>query len=132
MPSRLPKPARWSQGVKLGIAGAVVLVCAAGATGAWWMFRGFHTPRADLLYHKLAYEKLQLTIVERGTLESAENRDVTCRVKASAKGGTISSTIKSVIDNGSIVEPGKLLVELDDSGLQDQLQQVRSTWRRPR
>jgi HlyD family secretion protein len=125
VPSRLPKPARWSQGVKLGIAAAVVLVGAAGATGAWWMFRGFHTPRADLLYHKLAYEKLQLTIVERGTLESAENRDVTCRVKASAKGGTISSTIKSVIDNGSIVEAGQLLVELDDSGLQDQLQQVR-------
>lgn len=60
--------------------------------------------------------------MERGTLESADNRDVVCRVKASAKGGTIASTIKSVIDNGSIVEAGQLLVELDDSGLQDQLQ----------
>src|SRR4029079_18259970 len=53
---------------------------------------------------------------------SADNRDVVCRVKASSKGGTVASTIKSVIDNGSTVEANQLLVELDDSGLQDQLQ----------
>lgn len=125
VPSRLPKPVRWSRGVKLGIASAVVLVCIAGASGAWWMFRGFRAVRTDLIYHRLGYEKLQLTIVERGTLESAENRDVVCRVKARSQGSTVASSFKSVIDNGSIVEAGQLLAELDDSGLQDQLQQVK-------
>jgi multidrug efflux pump subunit AcrA (membrane-fusion protein) len=112
----------WSRGVKIGIAVAAVLIVVGSASGAWWLMRGFRAIRTDLLYHKLTHEKLQLTIVERGTLESADNRDVVCRVKASAKGGTISSTIKSVIDNGTYVEANQLLLELDDSGLQDQLQ----------
>ena len=39
--SRLPKAGqRWSRGVKFGIAGAIILVCVAGASGAWYMLRG--------------------------------------------------------------------------------------------
>lgn len=68
-----------------------------------------------------AKEKLQLSIVERGTLESAENSEIVCRVKASAKGSTISTTIKWIIDDGTQVTRGQKLVELDDSGLQEQL-----------
>jgi multidrug efflux pump subunit AcrA (membrane-fusion protein) len=63
---------------------------------------------------------LRLTIVERGALESADNRDVVCRVKAGTKGSTVASTIKWVIDDGTQVKQGQLLVELDDSGLQEQ------------
>jgi HlyD family secretion protein len=67
------------------------------------------------------YEVLQLSIVERGTLESAENSEIVCRVKASGKGSTISTTIKWIIDDGTQVVRGQKLIELDDSGLQDQL-----------
>src|SRR5262249_49100342 len=95
----------------------------------WWMFGRFRAPRTDLLYHTVRAEKLQLSIVERGaSLESAENRDVVCRVKAKTQGGTIATTIKSVIDNGTRVKTGQLLVELDDSGLQDSLQTERSNY----
>lgn len=66
-------------------------------------------------------EILQLSIVERGTLESAENSEIVCRVKASGKGSTISTTIKWIIDDGTQVVRGQKLIELDDSGLQDQL-----------
>jgi HlyD family secretion protein len=66
-------------------------------------------------------ERLQITIVERGTLESAENRDVVCRVRARSQGSTVATTIKWVIDDGTEVERGQKLVELDDSGLQEQL-----------
>jgi len=66
-------------------------------------------------------QKLQVTIVERGSLESAENSDIICRVKAGAKGSTISSTIKWVIDDGTQVKAGDRLVELDDSGFLESL-----------
>lgn len=66
-------------------------------------------------------QRLQLAIVERGTLESAENSDIVCRVKAKAQGSTVATTIKWVIDDGTQVKKGEKLIELDDSGLQDQL-----------
>ena len=60
-------------------------------------------------------------MTEKGTLESAQNVDVICMVKAGAKGqGGYSTSIKWVIDDGSKVEPGQLLMILDDSALQDQ------------
>ncbi len=75
--------------------------------------------RPDLLTHKVRYELLPVTIVERGTLESSDNREVICRVKAGSR-GTFASTIKWVIDDGTMVVKGQLLMELDDSALQDQ------------
>ena len=63
---------------------------------------------------------LPVTVTERGTLESAENKDVICKVKAGSK-ASFASTIKWVIDDGSVVSKGQLLMELDDSSLQDQM-----------
>jgi HlyD family secretion protein len=74
--------------------------------------------RPDLLTHKVGYELLPVTVVERGTLESADNKDVVCKVKAGSR--STATTIKWVIDDGTIVSKGQLLMELDDSALQDQ------------
>ena len=76
-------------------------------------------PRTDLIPHRVEKQLLQVTVVERGTLESADNADVVCKVKAGSK-GTYSSTIRWVIEDGTIVNKGQLLMELDDSSLQDQ------------
>ncbi|MCS7047024.1 MAG: hypothetical protein NZO58_11765, partial [Gemmataceae bacterium] len=96
----------------------LTLTLAGTAVGAWWYLHGrvvpFHAPT-----HTVTREPLQVTIVERGTLESAENSDVVCRVKAGKKGN--SGIIKWVIENGSHVEKGQKLVEIDDSALQEEL-----------
>jgi HlyD family secretion protein len=63
-----------------------------------------------------------LTVVERGALESANNADIVCRVKARNQQSQTSTTIKWVIDDGSHVKKDELLADLDDSGLRDQLQ----------
>lgn len=117
-----------------GVLIAAVLVVNA-TSGAGWSFIGFNTQRTDLLTHTVRREKLQLTIVERGALESAENRDVVCRVKAGTKNSTIATSIKWVIDDGTLVKAGQRIVELDDSGLQEQLKtqkiavdQARANW----
>ena len=60
-----------------------------------------------------------MTVSSRGTLESQENRDVVCRVKAT-KGGTSATTIKWVIDDGTVVRAGRPIVVLDSSALEDQ------------
>jgi len=57
-------------------------------------------------------------VTEKGTLESADNRDIVCKVRAGSKG--FASTINWVIDDGTRVKPGQLLMILDDSALKDQ------------
>jgi len=98
-----------------------------GGGSAWYFLTGARTARNDLVTHPVRYEKLQLTIIERGALESAENSDVICRVKAGAKNSTVSTTIKWVIDDGAQVRRGDLLIDLDDSGLQEQLKTQKIT-----
>ncbi len=63
------------------------------------MFGNKGAARPDLVLFKVKYDRLQLTIVERGTLESAHNSDIVCRVKTAAN----PPKIKSVIEDGTEV-----------------------------
>lgn len=105
----------------------------AGAIAAYSVFGGQKGTRPDLILHKVKFEPLDLTVVERGALESADNREVTCKVRAGTK--TTSLSIKWVIDDGAQVKLGERLMEIDDSALQDQLKaqkiivdQARAAW----
>lgn len=109
------------------------------AVGTWFVWSKLSdtgpTFKGQLIVHTVKRENLQLVVTERGTLEAAQNRDVTCQVKAS-KGSTIATTIRWVIDDGTHVEQGDELVRLDDSGLQEQLKtqmivrdKARNEWR---
>jgi HlyD family secretion protein len=101
------------------IAGALLL--AGAVVGTTLMLMGSsNAHRPDLLLHTVRYENLDLTVVERGTLESAENKDVICRVKSGAKGSSFATTIKWVVDDGTLVRAGQPIVILDSSGLEDQ------------
>src|SRR5439155_1745834 len=66
-------------------------------------------------------ERLKITIVARGSLESVKNNDIICRVKSGTKGSTNSTSIKWLVDNGAEVEEGEKIMELDDSGLKEAL-----------
>jgi HlyD family secretion protein len=105
--------------------------------GGWFaLFRGPQLP-TNLTVVPVEYRDLQLKIVERGTLEAKENHDVKCEVKTGNRG---APKIKWVVDNGQFVhgpqgqsvpvavglvgnrfaKKGDLLVDIDDSYLQDQ------------
>jgi multidrug resistance efflux pump len=115
--------------------GGAVSVFGIGALALLFLLRGTSgASRPDLVLHKVKYERLELTIVERGALESGKNSDIYCRVKAGSKNTTIATQIKMVIDDGSEVHgpssenpTGDLLVDLDDSGLQEQLKSEKIT-----
>jgi len=59
--------------------------------------------RTDLVTHKVGFSPLEFTIVERGALESANNHDIVCRVKAKNQQSQVSTTIKWIIDDGTQV-----------------------------
>jgi RND family efflux transporter MFP subunit len=88
---------------------------------AWRVVPGmFASQRADLLYHHVKEEPLEITVIERGALEAARNDEIICKVKASGRGSLNASTIKWIVDDGIQVHQGEKLVELDKSGLEDQ------------
>jgi HlyD family secretion protein len=70
-----------------------------------------------LITSKVADHNLQLKYVERGTLQSMEPNFLRCEVKAGSRG---APKIKWVVENGSAVKKGDLIVEIDDSYLQEQ------------
>src|SRR5262245_3350140 len=98
----------------VGIGGAIAFVLTRPAAA-----------RPDVLIHVVRRETLNVTVVEKGTLESAENRDVVCKVKAGSKSTGYATTINWVIEDGAKVKAGQLLVILDDSALQDQYRDQR-------
>jgi multidrug efflux pump subunit AcrA (membrane-fusion protein) len=135
LPSKLPRPNRWSTNVKLAAIAGIVLFAGVVVGGPLLLFGGANRNRADLIYHKVTHGNLQLTLVERGALEAAENRDVVCRVKARNANSTVSTTIRWVVEDGTEVKKGEKLIDLDDSGLYEQLKskkidvdQARSAW----
>ncbi len=121
VPSHLPRAKRRSKlwwMVLLG-AGAVVLgsVIAAYAVRPTWLFGPQLRP--DLVSYRVEYKDLQLKIVERGSLEAGKTYDVKCDVKTGSRG---AAKIKWVVENGTYVTKDDLLVDIDDSYLQEQAQ----------
>src|SRR5690348_16592731 len=74
--SRLPRARGWSSRLKMLVAVGAVLLLSLGSLGAYSLFRGGRgAARPDLVLHKVKYDRLELTVVERGALESARNSD---------------------------------------------------------
>jgi HlyD family secretion protein len=98
----------------------VLLVASSTLYGGWHFLTRRQGARPDLLLHKIEKKHLPITITDRGSLEPAENTYISCKVKAKTPGGSATS-IRWVIDNGSLVKEGDRIMELDDSALRDQL-----------
>jgi multidrug efflux pump subunit AcrA (membrane-fusion protein) len=120
-PSRLPAARRVSLGVKLALVALALAVVVSGSAGGWYLLHQGGSERPDILTAPVKKGKLAITVKERGMLESANNNDVICHVKSRTQNATVATTIKWVIDDGSHVRKGDLLVELDDSGLVEAL-----------
>src|SRR5207253_841845 len=108
-PSRLPPTRRLGLGIKLVILAVVVALVISGGAGGWSWYHSLGIARTDILTATVKNDKLAITVKERGILESGDNNDVGCRVKARTQGNTVASTIKWVIDDGSHVKKGDLL-----------------------
>ena len=70
----------------------------------------------DVLTHTVSRGSLAVSVSEDGTLESSSNIEIKCKVK----GG---STVLWVIETGTMVAEGDVLVELDTSQIEDNITQ---------
>jgi len=62
--------------------------------------------------HTITHGELIVTVTEQGTLESAENTEIKCRVRG-------ENTVIWVIESGTEVKPGDELVRLDTLAIED-------------
>lgn len=96
----------------LVIAAAILMVA-----GGWAFFRQSPdgaTADRSYLTHKVDRRTLEVVVTADGMLESSDNIEIKCNVK----GG---STVLYVIETGTMVQPGDVLVELDRSELEDKI-----------
>lgn len=64
--------------------------------------------------------------VERGTLQAVKSSTIFCNVKATGKGSTVAATIRWVIDDGSWVKKGDVLIDFDNSGHTEHVKGVKN------
>ncbi len=85
----------------------------------WWRSGGEETSASQLLLHQVQRGDLEISVVERGNLESQNNIPILCEVDDVRRDGINGTPIVWVIPNGSKVKKGDLLVELDSSPMQE-------------
>ncbi|MEO1498764.1 MAG: hypothetical protein AAFV43_16585 [Planctomycetota bacterium] len=105
----------------------VLLAMTAG--GGWWAYTNYRgadadAPKHDALLHTVERSDFELLVTERGTIESAGSTEVRSRVQATDPAGV---AILRIVPEGTEVEEGDFLVELDSSALLSErtLQQVK-------
>ncbi len=97
---------------------AVPFLCVVPVLGWWLAARAARERPATLPVRR---EKLHHAIVARGDLDAAETTDIICHVRSRSPGRQNSTTIRWIVPDGSRVERGQVVVELDDAALQDEL-----------
>lgn len=75
----------------------------------------------EVLVHTVERGEFVSFVTESGDLESASNVEVRCEVKSAGVGG--ATTILEIVEEGTLVEEGDLLVQFDDAALQLSLMQ---------
>ncbi|MBM79426.1 MAG: hypothetical protein CMJ78_02375 [Planctomycetaceae bacterium] len=93
---------------------ALSLIVVTGGT-AFVMSRNADTRSAGpIVTHKIQRGEFVVTITEQGTLESSNNTEIKCRVRG-------DNIITSVVESGTYVDEGDLLVELDTLLIEEEI-----------
>lgn len=83
-------------------------------------------PQPNLPTYKVAYDYWHPKVTLRGDLESSENSNILCKVQA-RNGSLFASTIRWIVEEGTHVHRGQLLLELDDTEIEEDLHR-RKIW----
>ena len=93
--------------------GVLIVLGAAGGVLAWQGKIFSHKEEsANLIFEAVKEGPLEITITERGNLESAENSTLVCMVEGEAGVG-----ILEIVEEGKLVKKDDILVKLDSSNL---------------
>lgn len=75
----------------------------------------------SVLLHTVSRQDMNVTVIERGNLQSQANREVHCMVEDVQRDGINGTPILWIIPNGSSVKEGDLLVELESAPMREAL-----------
>lgn len=106
---------RTASSTVVGVSMIAALVVAAGGGIYWWAQRNGSTDGTDALLHTVARKDFELTVTERGEIESFDVTEVRSLVKSNNSAG---AAILRIVPEGTEVQPGDFLVELDSSALE--------------
>ena len=113
--SPLRTPARNGVGVVV----VVVVMALLAAGGGWWFWSTSHSNEEDkgVIIHTVERDDFVLEITERGEVESSGVTEVRSEVKSK---NTTGVAILQIVPEGTQVEEGDFLVELDSSSLDEE------------
>ncbi len=95
---------------------AIIILIAAASFGAVALLPdadGVPTDRTSSV-HRVTRGELLVTLTEQGTLESSNNIEIKCRVRG-------DSVITSVVESGTQVQPGDVLVTLETLAIEEEI-----------
>ncbi|MEM6313277.1 MAG: hypothetical protein AAF743_04280, partial [Planctomycetota bacterium] len=98
-------------------AGAVAVVLVGGAGAAALTMGGQSQAVDELAYHTVQRTDLEVTVRKDGELQSVNSTEIVSRVEG-------NSTIVELVDEGSYVKTGDLLVRLDSSAIEREAQET--------
>ncbi len=102
----------------LSVLTVLVIIGAVGAYAAYNFMPQQKKTGPVIITHTVKRKPFKYEVVERGEVESSSNVEVRCEVKAQKSS---SITILEVVDEGTNVTAGDILVRLDSSGLEQDL-----------
>ncbi|QEG02438.1 Putative efflux system component YknX [Stieleria maiorica] len=105
----------------LPLLAALVAVPVLGFSLSAFFFGGGGQVDEGVLLHSVGREDVEVTVIERGNLQSQTNREIHCMVEDVQRDGINGTPILWIIPNGSSVEEGDLLVELESAPMREAL-----------
>jgi RND family efflux transporter MFP subunit len=81
------------------------------------------TIKPEEAFEPVAKGDVVLSFVARGSLESSDNGNVYCELKAGTRGSAAATMIKAIVDDGVMVKKGDEVVLLDSSAFQERLKE---------
>lgn len=94
--------------------GAVVVIACIAIAVAYYSGAPAAQDAATHLTYTITRGNLDVTVTEKGALESSDNTEIICKVRG-------QNTVTWVVENGTQVQPGDELVRLDTLYLEEQI-----------
>ncbi len=116
-PSKSTPARRWGISYRGLVIALVVMTAVPAVAWALWPSLARKSSETTAMLYTVERGEFVHEIVDRGTVESANNVEVKCEVKSKNLSGT---QILWVVPEGKMVEPNEKLVELDKSALENE------------
>ncbi len=95
-----------------------LIIATLGGGAWWWNNQGTQEDTTDAILHEVGRRDFRLDITERGEIKSGGVTEVRSLVKSKSTTGT---AILRIVPEGTQVQEGDFLVELDSSALKEEL-----------